>query len=105
MTKQQMIDTIKAAEGTAWLDMANYDLENKPIVTTWAQEKDYVENDIGHAKKLAAWYSLKTLMDELKITSNFDGAHSEATDINHQIWTREQAAKGIYYDERGNRIA
>jgi hypothetical protein len=105
MKKADIIETIKRAEAEAWLALAKHDMENKPVVVTWEQEKDYAENHPGHRAALGAWYSLKVLMDELNINSEFAELHSEATDINHKIWLREQNAKGIYYDERGNRIA
>ena len=101
MTKQQIIDTIKAAEGKAWLELAKYDLEHKPVVTTWEQECEYAQNDVGHRTKLDVWYALKLLMNELGITADFDALHQEAGSIIHEIFTREQNARGIYYDEWG----
>ena len=105
MTKAEMIKTIKEAEAKAWLEIAKYSLDNKPIVTTWAEERAYNETDIGYIKNVNQWYSLKMLMETLEIDSDFDEAHQEACDIAHEIWTREQNAKGVYYDERGNRTA
>lgn len=104
MTKNDMIKTIRDAEVSAWLDLAKYDLENKPIVTSWEQEKDWAEHDIGHTKLVNQWYGIKTVMESMSIAAQWNEKTAEATDINHEIWKREQAAKGIYYDENGNRI-
>lgn len=100
-----MINTIQDAEVTAWLELAEYDLKNKPIVTTWEEEKAFAENDLGHIKLLNQWYGIKMIMDSMNIEQPFGYKAKQATDINHTIWLREQNAKGIYYDENGNRIA
>ena len=105
MTKDNMIKAIQDAEASAWLELAKYDLENKPVVTTWEQEKAFVENDLGHIKLLNQWYAIKTILENMGIETPYCDKHAEAVDINHTIWTREQNAKGIYYDENGNRIA
>ena len=98
MTKQQMVETIQNAEVTAWLELAKYDFENKPVVTTWEQEKAWVEYDIGHTKLVNQWYGIKMLMESMNIEAPYGEKAAEATDINHEIWTREQNASGIYYD-------
>ena len=105
MTKGDMIKAIQDSEANAWLELAKYDLENKPVVTTWEQEKAFAENDLGHVKLLNQWYAIKTMMESMNIECHFCDKHAEATDINHAIWTREQNAKGTYYDENGNKIA
>ena len=100
-----MILEMQKAEASAWLALAKYDLTNKPIVTTWEQEKAYAENDIGHVKLLNQWYAINTMLENMGIDTPYSDEHQEACDINHAIWTREQNAKGIYYDENGNKIA
>ena len=105
MTKDNMIKAIQDAEASAWLELAKYDLDNKPIVTTWEQEKAFAQNDLGHVKLLNQWYGIKLLMDSMNIDRPFGEKAEEAADINHAIWTRQQNAKGIYYDENGNKIA
>ena len=105
MKKSDMIKTILDAEVNAWLELAKYDFDNKPITTTWEQEKAFTENDLGHIKLLNQWYGIKTVMESMGIASTWNEKTAEATDINHAIWMREQNARGIYYDDDGNRTA
>ena len=105
MKKSEMIKAMQDAEVSAWLALAKYDLENKPVVTTWNEERAWAERDLGHTKLLNQWYGISMLLDSMSIDRPFGEKAAEATDINHEIWLREQHAKGIYYDERGNRTA
>lgn len=105
MKKVEIYQTIKTRCDGLWLEMAKYDFDNKPVfVDTIASMKWDVE-DIGHQKLLNQWYSLKLLMEELKIDDEFTSSAAEATEIRHEIFKREQHARGIDYDENGNRIA
>ena len=109
MTKANMIKEIQNKEATLWMELAAYDNQYAPADGDYDREIEWDLNDDGHCQRVYAWSAVHDLMESLGIKSDFDSAEyqvaSELTsELTSELFRRRQAARGIYYDERGNEI-
>lgn len=106
MTKANMIERIRLAEGRAWLALAAYDNAHAPVNGGYAAQMEFDRTDVEHLKLVSSWYALNQLMEDLSVESILDDEmHEKALDLNHDLFIRRQAAQGIFYDENGNEVA
>lgn len=99
MTKQNMITDIQAKEAALWLELAIYDHRYAPVGCSKEAEIAWEMSDPGHLKKLYAWSAVNGLMESLGIDAGRDSSDYEtAYMLRDDLWTRRQAAKGIYYN-------
>lgn len=105
MTKANMIEIIQNKEGRLWLEMAEYDSANAPITGSLSDQLRWETTDEGHLTALFAWNAVEELMEDLGIKINLNSPeHNLATELNNELFSRRQAARGVHYNERGEQI-
>lgn len=66
-TKAQIVARLQEAEADAWLEIVSYDCGRAPISCTDRERLRWEESDPERRVLMAAWYSLRVLMEELEI--------------------------------------
>lgn len=105
MTKANMIKEIQAKEAALWLAIAEYDNQNAPVDGSRDSHLEWDINDAGHCRKLHAWAAVHDLMETMGIEPDWDlWERKAAYELSDDLFTRRQAARGIFYDDRGSEI-
>lgn len=105
MTKEKMIEEIQKQEAKLNLDLLQYESIYAPDDGDYQKEISWNKEDATYQKKLHAWYAVYQIMETLGIARNPDlEENRKASDLNKELFIRREAARGIFYDERGNKI-
>lgn len=105
MTKAKMIETMQKRFAELWVELKRYENENAPDDGNIGSEIYWEKTDHEYNEKLAEWYGVSKLMEDMGIPVDYSLPEmEEASELSTNLWHRRQANKGIIYDTNGNPV-
>lgn len=105
MKKADMIKEIQKHEAKLYLELHEYENKYAPDDGDTIKAMMWKLDDAEYQRRLSAWASVDELMKAQGIEEDFElEENQKAFELMHDLFLRREAAKGRYYDERGNLI-
>ena len=92
MKKTDMITLLKKREKELWLELAEYDYNNKPVFGDMMKSMEWDAKDAGRKVISHCWCELKTIMEAMGIEADLN---ETACELNGKVWKREKEARKL----------